>query len=514
MESFLQKYGQDVTGVLSGWDRLMIRGTLRALAVTGGMMNYLQYVGVLLKDFGSFVEKTSAALKTACFEAAGRLGRPIQYLPSSQIRKEEVATSIARADGITQGLIGLLTCVEPCMSYSIRGDRAQKKRVLERALRKCLHIYYYWMDPQFGLMHARIQTWFPFTIQVCLNGRSWLGRQMDRLGLEYHRRENCFVWLEDVAAAQKVMDRLLRLDWPAFLNKIARRVNPILSDILRGYRVAYYWSVYESEWATDVMFRSPALLAAIYPSLARGAISAFGSSDVLRFLGKKAVARVKEVSSSYRRRLEGLRVKHVVGSNSVKMYDKEGSVLRVETTVNNPRDMKVYRCGEGDSEGQYTWRYMRKGVVDLKRRAEVSQGCNARYYAALASLDTSTPLGELIAPICRPSKLGQSRVRGLRPWAEEDLSLLRTINRAEYVLTGFRNRDVAEALYPAMMAATDRRRASARVSHRLRLLRAHHLIRRLPRTHRYQLTSRGRQIVTAVIQTQEVSLARLTELAA
>jgi len=196
------------------------------------------------------------------------------------------------------------------------------------------------------------------------------------------------------------------------------------------------------------------------------------------------------------------------------MYDKEGSVLRVETTVNNPRDMKVYRCGEGDSEGQYTWRYMRKGVVDLKRRAEVSQGCNARYYAALASLGTSTPLGELIAPICRPSKLGQSRVRGLRPWAEEDLSLLRTINRAEYVLTGFRNRDVAEALYPAMMAATDRRRASARVSHRLRLLRAHHLIRRLPRTHRYQLTSRGRQIVTAVIQTQEVSLARLTELAA
>jgi len=514
MEAFIQKYGQDVTGQLCGWDRLMIRGTLRALAVTSGMMNYLQYVGVLLKDFGAFVEKTSAALKAACSEAAGRLGRPIQYLPSSQTRKEEVAAAIARADGITQGLIALLTCVEPCMSYSLRRDRAQQKLVLEPTLRKCLHIYHYWVDPQFGLMHARIQTWFPFSIQVCLNGRSWLARQMDRLGLDYRRRKNCFVWLKDVPAAQKVMDRLLRLNWPTFLDKIAQRVNPILSDILRGYRVAYYWSVYESEWATDVMFRSPSALAAIYPSLARGAISALGSSDVLRFLGKRWVGDGKEVSSSYRRRPEGLRVKHVVGRNSVKMYDKEASILRVETTINDPRDLKVYRSGESDSGGRYSWRRMRKSVVDLRRRAEVSQGCNERYYAALASLDTSTPLGELIAPLCRPTRLGRSRVRGLRPWAGEDLALLRTVNRAEYALSGFRNRDLVAAWYGPIGSGEHRRRASARVSQRLRLLRAHHLIRKLRHTHRYQLTPRGRQIITAILQAQDVSVARLTDIAA
>lgn len=514
MDAFLQKYGQDVTGCLNGWDRLMVRGTLRALAVTSGMMSYLQYVGVLLKDFGGFVERTSGELKAACFEAASRLGRPIRYLASSQTRKEEVAATIARTEGITQGLIGLLTCVEPCMSYSIRGDRAQKKLVLEPRLRKCLHIYHYWMDCDFGLMHARIQTWFPFSIQVCLNGRSWLAQQMDRLGLEYQRRDNCFVWLHDVAATQKLMDRLLQLNWPTFLDKIARKVNPILSDILRGYRVAYYWSVYESEWATDVMFRSPSALGSIYPSLARGAISAFGSADVLRFLGKRHVGERKEVSSSYRRRPEGLRVKHVVGSNSVKMYDKEGRVLRVETTVNDPRDMKVYRSGEGDSGGRRSWRRMRKGVVDLRRRAEVSQGCNERYCTALASLDTSEPLRELITPICRPVKLGRCRVRGLRPWAKEDLSLLRIVNSAHYSLTGFRNRDLAAALHLPMRNAIERRRASARVSQRLRLLRAHHLIRRLPHTHRYQLTARGRQIITAILQVQDVPVSRLSEIAA
>lgn len=181
MDAFIQKYGQDVTGCLSGWDRLMIRGTSRAPAVTSGMMNYLQYMGVLLKDFGAFVERTSADLKAACFEAASRQGRPIRYLPSSQTRKGDVATAMAQADGITQGLIGLLTCVEPCLSYSIRRDRAHKKLVLEPTLRKCLHIHHYWIDRDFGLMHARIQTWFPFSIQVCLNGRSWLAIRSCRI---------------------------------------------------------------------------------------------------------------------------------------------------------------------------------------------------------------------------------------------------------------------------------------------------------------------------------------------
>ena len=176
MQDFIQKYEPEVTGVLNGWDRLRFRGTLRALAVARGMMNYLHVIGVLLKDFGAWVEQASERVKAACQEEAARQGRPVRYLASSQTRKEDVALEIARADGVTDGLIALLTCVEPCMTYSIRRDRALKKLVLQPGLRKCLHVYYYWMDRDFGLMHARLQTWFPFTIQVCLNGRLWLAQ--------------------------------------------------------------------------------------------------------------------------------------------------------------------------------------------------------------------------------------------------------------------------------------------------------------------------------------------------
>lgn len=332
--------------------------------------------------------------------------------------------------------------------------------------------------------------------------------------MKYVQADNCFLSLQDVSGAQRLMDGLLRLNWPAYLGGLAAQVNPVLASILRGYRVDYYWSAYETEWATDVMFRSASSLAAIYPALARGAITAFDSSSVLRFLGKRLHGNLQsEVVSDYRRRVEGLRVKHCVGSNSVKMYDKHGRVLRVETTINDPRDMKVYRSSEGDPTGRQSWQRMRKGVVDLRRRAEISQGSNERYYEALGTLDTSTPLRELIAPISRPAKLGASRVRGLRPWSGEDLALLRQISRGEYMLNGLRNADLAAGLYPRANAS-DKRRNSARVSYRLRLLRAHHIIRKVPHTHRYQLTAHGRQIVTAILQSQELSLATLEKIAA
>jgi hypothetical protein len=358
-------------------------------------------------------------------------------------------------------------------------------------------------------------TWLPFTIQVCVNGRSWLARQLDRLTLGYDRADNCFTRLDDVQRSQRVIDGLLDWDWPRFLDAIAAQLNPLLPQILQGYRAGYYWSAYETEWASDVMFRSPAALAAIYPPMIRGAISAFGSAQVMRFLGKRLTHFKGELVSDYSCRVEGIRVKHSVDRNSVKVYDKAGSVLRVETTINDPRRLSVYRAPAGNPNGKMRWQPMRKGVADLRRRAEVSQRANDRYYDALAALDADTPLRELIKPICKPVRLNGRQVRGLRPWSDPDLALLRAINDGQFAVSGFRNADLRNRLYPkAGQNPTDRRRASARISQALRRLRAHHLIKKVAHTHRYHLTASGRQIVTAILQAQDVSIAKLTEIAA
>jgi hypothetical protein len=513
MDQFIQQYEEDVIGHLSGFDRLVLRGTLRALAVKTGMLNYLWHVGVLLKDFGKFVQEKSTQLKTASYAEAQRKKRPILYLPSSKVSKEEIARGIAQKDGIKKGLIGILTAVEPCQTYELVRNRGQKKLELQPRIRKCLFLYHYWIDSRFGFMHGRIQTWFPFSIQIYLNGREWLARQMDQLGLRYRRQENCFPWIGKLSQAQALMDEQLRTDWPSVLDETARRLNPIHEQLLAPYQEDYYWSAHQTEWATDILFKSAARLAKIYPTLVRSAISVFSSKDVMRFLGKKPHGNFQgEVVSHYGQRPEGIRVKHEVNGNSVKVYDKQGSVLRVETTVNNPRDWKVYRAAEGGKCG--SWQRMRKGVADLHRRAKISQACNERYLHALASIRVDRILGHVVGSICRPTHWKGRRVRALRPWSLEDSELLSTISRGEFNLNGFRNRDIRNFLFPAKQDREAKRRLSGRVTHRLRLLRAHGIIHKVPTTLRYVLTDKGREIITGIIHTQAIPITKLMELAA
>ena len=517
MEKFVEQHGRNVKGVLSGFDRLVFRGSLRMLSFTAGMMGFLSKMGVLLKDFGEYVETETQRLKAASVAEAQRLGRPIIYLQSSRTDKEPIARKIAKDEGIEEGLICILRCVEPCMSYEIRRDPKRKKLVLEPRLRKCLHLYHYWIDPVFGFMSARIQTWFPFTIHVCLNGREWLERQMDRKGMRYERRENCFVGIEQSEGAQKLMDKQLRISWPQALNKVSKRLNPAHAKMF-GHSIfgAYYWSVHQSEWATDLMFRSASGLSKIYTALVHGAIAVFSSRDVMRFLGRKTHGSFRgEVVSDYRERPEGIRVRHRVGANSVKMYDKQGSILRVETTINDPKGFKVFRPKEGEPEGPRDWRPMRKGIADLHRRAQVSQQSNERYLDALASLDTHESTRKLVAPMCRAVVWKGHRVRGIRPWSSEDHDLLETISRGEFVVNGMRNRDIVRVLYGTKHQDPDhRRRAASRVTRKLRMLRAHGIIKKVPRTHRYVVTARGKAAISAALKLQVISLSQLNDIAA
>lgn len=286
--------------------------------------------------------------------------------------------------------------------------------------------------------------------------------------------------------------------------------------MFRGFPASYYWSIYQSEGATDVMFRQPSDLAAIYPPLVLHGMHTFSSGDVMRFLGRKVHGHFKgEIISDFKDRPEGVRIKHRVQNNSIKAYDKAGNVLRIETTLNDPKDFKVFRPREGNPPGKREWRPLRRGSADLHRRAQVSQASNERYLEALAAVDTSTPLGELIREICRPTTYRDKRVRALRPWAEPDLTLLRAINRGEFSVNGFRNRDLQALLFDqAPDTDQEKRRRSARVSRLLRMLRAHHLIQKVPRTHRYVLTAGGRDIISAVLAAQRITLEQLNKLAA
>jgi hypothetical protein len=520
MNTFLQRHLPSVTGMLSGFDRIRFRGTFRMLAHKGGFASFLKIIGVKLEEFGKWVEQSTDLLRRQTEQTAQAAGRPMKYLPSPSISKENVARQIAAEDGIKRGLICVLSATEPCFSYHVRQRGSPQ---LGGGTRRCLHYYHYMIDPYFGFMHVRVQSWMPMVMHICINGREWLSRRMDEAGMKYLRADNCFLQLSDPQAAQSLLDRMLRTDWPGELNRLAKAANPASERILANCGQDYYWSVEESEWASDVMFKSPALLKEVYPNLVRHGMLGLGSRDVLRFLGRKVSMQGKlnarliaEVSTDLHQRVEGLRVKHRVASNSIKMYDKQGSVLRVETTINKPRDMKVYRPKEGDEEGEKDWRYLRKGVADTYRRAQICQASNERYLTALAAVDHPTPLGKLVDGLCRPVKYKGPRakksrqVRGLNPLAKEDATLLEAVSQGQFTLTGFRNKDIRALLFTGKASdSRESRRRSGAVTRKLRLLRAHGLIRKMPRTSRYVISDHGRVQITALLTARAADSAKL-----
>lgn len=521
MEEFLQRHASDVTGVLSGFDRLRLRGSLRVLCNAGGMMSFLSAVGVLLKDFKEYSLGVTEQIRNAVLELALKAGKPVQYLSSSSQSKENLARSIARRQKIEQGPVCFLSAVEPCMSYEVHRNRNTKQIELRSGERKCLHYYQYMIHPKLGFMNVRLQTWFPFTMHLCINGREWLARDMDVAQLGYVRRDNCFTHLEDAQKAQMLMDRQLRTRWQPMLQDIAAAANPALTQVLAKFPVSYYWSAQESEWASDILFKDTATLARLYPDLIRHGMQSLGSSDVMRFLGQKLTATgstyprfTGEVVSDLKQRPEGMRLKHRVRNNWIKMYDKQGSVLRVETVITEPREMKVYRAKEGDPQGKKRWRYMRRGVADLYRRAQVCQKSNERYLQAMASAKQNTPLAQLSAKLCRPATFKGRRARAMNPLGAEDAKLLEAVARGEFVLNGFRNRDLRPLLYGT--ASTDAailRRQAAAVTRQLRLLRAHGLIRKVPRTHRYMVSEKGRIAITALLAARQADTTTLAKAA-
>src|SRR2546427_11321066 len=148
MNKFIEKLGKQVEGVLAGFDRLVFRGTLRRIVYDAGMKSYLWQNQVLLKDFGKHVERTSQQLKAASLTAAQQAGRPVRYLPSSQVSKEQIAREIAAKDQVRQGTVCVLTSVEPCWSFEVGPNRETKQLELTGKPRKCLFLYHYWMHPR------------------------------------------------------------------------------------------------------------------------------------------------------------------------------------------------------------------------------------------------------------------------------------------------------------------------------------------------------------------------------
>lgn len=522
MKLFMDRYGTEVKGAISGWDRLAFRGTIRWLASAEGLSSYLLSKGILFKDFKDWAQSLTKRIRHSCKDVATRLGIEARYLRSSSTDKEALAREIAEKAGIKEGPICMLSVVQPSFSPTVAGDAKTCSLEVVMRPRRCVWLYFYFNDPEVGFGHLRLSTWLPFTIQGCLNGRHWLERSLMREGIGYVKQDNCFRAIDDVARAQELADAQLSTDWPGLLARLSGTFFPVMEDLFAPEPLHYYWSADETEWATDIMFRNTKTLDRLFPMLARHALIVTDSANVMRFLGKippgaDLPPRISgDVRGDRLRRHEGICVKHSAGKNSVKMYNKAGNVLRTETTINDTRAFKVFRQANDDTSREAGWLPMRKGVADLHRRAQLSHASNQRYLDMLAACPTDATFIEVVGSVCKRATRNGRRVRALNPSSETDLHLLHFLTQGQWTIEGFRNRDLAAWLDPHAdtLSAAERRKLSTRASRLLFILKTHGLIRRVQHTHRYLVSARGLQVAQLIVSTSNAQAEELIQKAA
>jgi hypothetical protein len=525
MQTFVRRHEGSIHGVLCGFDRVRFRGTLRSISYVDGLFRYLNVLKVLLMAFKTFFDGTTRKLRLATEELAKSTAPgKVVYLSGSR-DKQEVVDELIRKHSIAEsftGLIAILSCVENCRSFELHKNAEAGKLELQSAFRKCLHYYLYIRHPRFGMMHVRIMSWFPMQVQICLNGREWLARQLDAAGIRYERLDNTFAWVENFVRAQELLDEQQKTDWPTTLSGLLRDYHPGLATLQTELLLRdYYWTAEQTEYATDVAFRSAAELKALYRRLVRHATENLSSPDVMRFLQQKLTKSGEidprfqgEVVSDLKTRQEGTRVKHRLGANSLKMYDKFGVVLRIETTIHQAEGLKVYRPKESDPQKRLAWQALRRGVADLHRRCELSRKANEAYLEAMAVVECPETLGTLVAPVSQSLKKQGRRYRGLNVLGENDGAWLKAISRGEYAIRGWRNRDLREIMFGnGRTTPTERQRQSGQVTRRLQLLRAHGLIQKVPKSHRYKITEAGRKLATTVSYANDTSLKTFSQAA-
>jgi hypothetical protein len=521
MNRLIERFSDVVKGSISGFDRIVFKGCILPLMSASEVMKFCGSKGVLNKDYKSWVMAQTKKIVDAAHEYSQKhTNSAIIHLASWKIRKEELARKRQQDTGITSGLIGIWSCLETGWSYRAHFCGKTGYPILRPYQAQFKHLYFYFDDPQFGFMNIRLQTWFPYHIQICLNGREWLRRSLERQKIDFVAQGNKFLAIADYERAQQFLDKQRHTRFPEVLSGFLPVVFPAMKEIL-GPHLSYYWTMWQSEWATDLVFSSPGELSQVMDTLLRHAHITGTSTRVLRYLDRpltKEGTPYKRSAEQIVTRMtdfnEGVRVRHWCSRNSVKVYNQQ-NILRIETTINDPAQFKVFRHKQGQDKNEPKQRLvMRKGVADCAQRAVISQDINNRFADNLALLQDHTPARNSFDEVVRHIRKKGKRYRALDPTGK-DRELLLAISDPAYCVAGLTNSELREKLAGSPFLGTrTQKQSSAKISRHLRLLREHGLIKKLPRQNRYQVTLKGVRLTTLLNVILDASIENLMKIAA
>jgi hypothetical protein len=483
-----------VQGILNCYDRIVISGNLVPLCFAQGATSYLYSQKVRIFDYTRFAEPLRDQIKVAIESLARQNGLVIEFVTKKTGRKEDRIRAILDSRGDAPGVVHILSAMESCTTYKPWYDKGTGKAFLKTAKGKCLHYYVYFIDPDLGLCYLRVPTWCPFRLQFYCNGHGWLAQQLKQHGLDFQFVDNAFVYITNFERANALAAQFDTQALHARLDQFARRYCPVVETL----NLTYQWSIMQAEFATDLVFKRQSDLQAFYPHLLETLIHAVKPADIATFLGRKLHGNYQDEMGNRLANLRylGTRLKHSMGAVSIKLYDKLGLILRIETTVNDVSFFKQYRhVNHRNAQPAKHWAPMRKSICSLPALQECLLAANHRYLKFIAAIDTPETGMQRLNQVSQTRTENQHRYKGFNLLAEGDAGLLRLLLRGEFCVVGLTNK----ALRPLLTGKN-----SAQISRLLKRLRVHGLIKKVGKHHKYYLTCLGRQVATIALKLREM----------
>jgi hypothetical protein len=495
MDLITDRYAEKISGIFECYDRIIIQGTLPGLCHADGMTGYLYAHKIRIFDYPRFAEPFRDEIRENAQKLAAENNLEIEFVRNHNTRKEKLIEDVLKKRGRRPGLVHILSAMEACSTYKPWHDKKTGATYLKPDQAKCLHYYFYFIDEELGLCYVRVPTWCPFRLQIYFNGHGWLAARLSKKGIGFTLLDNAFSAIDDWQKAQQLADQLNLRALHKRLNQFARLYCPAI----RHFPVEYHWSIMQAEYATDIVFFRQDDLQDIYGTLTKTAIHAVKCDNIATFLGRKLNGNYQdEMGNDFHTRIEGTRIKHHMGSASIKMYDKFGLILRIETTTSDVSFFKHYREVEHrDGSRTMAWAAMKKTIYSLHPLQRILASANHRYLEFISAMDDPSQGISHLNKISRTAFDNQRAYRGFNFFDDDDQIVFETIVRGEFNISGFQKKHLHRHLP---------NKSGAQVSRILKRLRLHGLIKKVSRTYKYYLTRFGHLALTAGLKLKQLFL--------
>lgn len=493
MQNFIERHGSKIKGVISCFDRIVLTGTIPGVCYAQGMTSFLFTNNIRIFDFTQWAEPLRQEIRGNAEKVAADNGLEIEFIRKKNFRKEDRINDIIKQRGSHPGLVHIYSAMEACTAYKPWHNKITHKTYLQTVPGKCLHYYFYFIDAELGLCYLRVPTWAPFRLQFYCNGHNLLASKLKKKKIGFQLLDNVFVQIDDFDKAQILADDINVKRIHKRLNKIVKQYCPVIRHFVNDY----HWSFMQVEYATDIIFKRKNDLKPIYDEIIRTAIHSVKPENIATFLGRKLHGGYQdEMGNNFNTRIEGTCIKHRMGKVAVKMYDKFGIVIRVETVANDVSFFKHHRRVE-HRDG--TWEMknapLKKSIYSMPMLVELMKASNRRYIEFISAInDPSCGIKDL-NKMSRPVKDQQRSYRGFNMFDGDDLNLFRAIVSGQFNISGFKNSDIR-----ALMKGKN----ANKISRLLKRLRKHGLIKKIANTYKYYLTALGRRVTATALKLREM----------